>query len=187
MTNTSEILNAQITNISLGYEDHGILTFGISLNIADGTNCVFGGYALDEYDKETEKRYCPAYSMELITRIMKVVGVSRWEDLKGKYIRVVSNGWGSSIKKIGNLMKNEWFDIDAFFKEYELRTFKRSRKKQSDKKLNYSELRKEIHRILCDFLEFESPVNNGGEFDFEYLEFRTDEILGLIEKQGGTY
>ena len=120
MNNTSEILNAQITNISLGYEDHGILTFGLTLDIADGTGCVFGGYALDEYDKETEKRYCPAYSMELITRIMKVVGVSRWEDLKGKYIRVVSNGWGGSIKKIGNLMKNEWFDIDAFFKEYEI-------------------------------------------------------------------
>ena len=120
MTNKSEILNAQITNISLGYEDHGILTFGLTLNIADGTSCVFGGYALDKYDKETEKRYCPAYSMELITRIMKVVGVSRWEDIKGKYIRVVSNGWGSTIKKIGNLMKNEWFDIDAFFKEYEI-------------------------------------------------------------------
>ena len=35
MTNKSEILNAQITNISLGYEDHGILTFGLSLNIAE--------------------------------------------------------------------------------------------------------------------------------------------------------
>ena len=116
----SEILNAQIINVSLGYEDHGILTFGLSLNIADGTCCTFGGYALDEYDEETKKRYCPAYSMELITRIMKAVGVSRWEDLKGKYIRVVSNGRSSIIKKIGNLMKNEWFDIDAFFKEYEI-------------------------------------------------------------------
>ena len=48
----SEILNAQITNVSLGYEDHGILTFGLSLNIADGTSCTFGGYALDEYDEE---------------------------------------------------------------------------------------------------------------------------------------
>ena len=112
MNNKSEILNAQITNITLGYEDHDILT--------DGTGCVFGGYALDEYDKKTKKRYCPAYSMELITRIMKVVGVSTWEDLKGKYIRVVSNGWGSTIKKIGNLMKNEWFDIDEFFKEYNI-------------------------------------------------------------------
>ena len=92
----------------------------LSLNIADGTSCTFGGYALDEYDKETKKRYCPAYSMELITRIMKAVGVSRWEDLKGKYIRVVSNGRSSIIKKIGNLMKNDWFDIDAFFKEYEI-------------------------------------------------------------------
>ena len=116
----SEILNAQITKVSLGYEDHGILTFGLSLNIADGTCCTFGGYALDEYDKKTKKRYCPAYSMELITRIMKAVGVSRWEDLKGKYIRVVSNGRSSIIKKIGNLMKNDWFDIDAFFKEYEI-------------------------------------------------------------------
>lgn len=79
----------------------------------------FGGYALDEYDKETKERYCPSYSMELISRIMKVVGVSKWEDFKGEYIRVVSNGWGSSIKKIGNLMKDEWFDIEDFFKEYE--------------------------------------------------------------------
>ena len=99
MTNTSEIFNAQITNISLECEDHGILTFRLTLDIADGTGCVFGGYALDEYNKETKKRYCPAYSMELITRIMKVVGVSRWEELKGKYIRVVSNGWAVQLKR----------------------------------------------------------------------------------------
>ncbi len=118
MTNNSTILNAHITSVSLGYEDHGILTFGLGLDIADGTSCVFGGYALDEYDNETKKRYCPPYSMELITRIMKVVGVSKWEDCKGKYIRVVSNGWDKSITKIGNLMKDEWLDIPEFFKEY---------------------------------------------------------------------
>lgn len=51
---------------------------------------------------------------------MKVVGVSRWEDLKGKYIRVVSNGWGSTLKTIGNLMKDEWFNITEFFTEYDI-------------------------------------------------------------------
>ena len=49
---------------------------------------------------------------------MKVVGVGKWEDCKGKYIRVVSNGLGRSITKIGNIMKDEWLDIPEFFKEY---------------------------------------------------------------------
>lgn len=51
---------------------------------------------------------------------MKVVGVSKWEDCNGKYIRVVSNGLGKSITKIGNLMKDEWLDIPEFFKEYRI-------------------------------------------------------------------
>ena len=49
---------------------------------------------------------------------MKVVGVGKWEDCKDKYIRVVSKGWGSSIAKIGNIMKDEWLDIPEFLKEY---------------------------------------------------------------------
>lgn len=69
----------------------------------------------------------------------------------------------------------------------ELRAFNHSQKNQSDEKLNYSELREEIHKILCDFLEYECPIQNDGEFDFEYMEFRTDEILRLIKRQGGTY
>lgn len=53
-------------------------------------------------------------------------------------------------------------------------------------KLDYSELREEIHKILCDFLSYEHPLQNDGEFDFEFLEFRTDDILRLIRRQGGT-
>lgn len=56
--------------------------------------------------------------MDLIARIMEVVGVGKWEDCKGKYIRVVSNGLGRSITKIGNIMKDEWLDIPEFFKEH---------------------------------------------------------------------
>lgn len=52
-------------------------------------------------------------------------------------------------------------------------------------KLDYRKLREEIHRILCDFLSYEHPLQNEGEFDFEFLEFRTDEILRLIKRQGG--
>ena len=55
-----------------------------------------------------------------------------------------------------------------------------------DDKLDYGELRKEIHKVLCDFLSYECPLQNDGEFDFEFLEFRTDDILRLIKRQGGT-
>ena len=58
-------------------------------------------------------------------------------------------------------------------------------KKQLEQ-LDYSELREEIHKILCDFLNHELPIQNDGEFDFEYLEFRTDDILRLIKRQGGS-
>lgn len=53
-------------------------------------------------------------------------------------------------------------------------------------KLNYSELRKEIQKVLCDFLSYEHPLQNDGEFDFDFLEFKTDDILKLIKRQGGT-
>ena len=49
-------------------------------------------------------------------RIMDIVGVDKWEDLKDKYIRVESNGWGGTIKKIGHITDDKWFDIDEFFK-----------------------------------------------------------------------
>ena len=56
----------------------------------------------------------------------------------------------------------------------------------SDNKLDYRELREEIHKILCEFLSHEHPLQNDGEFDFEFLEFSTDDILRLIRRQGGT-
>jgi hypothetical protein len=43
--------------------------------------------------------------------------VDSWEELKGKYIRVEVDGWGSGINTIGNLMKDEWFNLKEFFSE----------------------------------------------------------------------
>lgn len=112
-----KISNAKITNVTLGYEDHGILTFYITLEIENGNTCVFGCYALDSWDKEKNKRVCSAKSMECLTEIMNVVGVRNWEDLNGKYIRIEYNGLGSTIDTIGNIMKDDWFNIKEFFKE----------------------------------------------------------------------
>lgn len=59
--------------------------------------------------------------------------------------------------------------------------------KDSCEKLNYSELRNEIYKILSDFYDHEIAMYKDGEFDFEYMEYRTDEILRTIKRQGGTY
>ena len=48
---------------------------------------------------------------------MTTVGVKSWEDLKDKYIRVVSRGLGESIEEIGNIMEDKWFNIEEFFRK----------------------------------------------------------------------
>lgn len=111
-----EIRNAQITGTMLGREDHGIFTFMIDIRFG-GSSCGIGGYALDEFDASQCCRVFRAESMEAISRILDTVGVDSWEDLKGKYIRIVDNGWGASIDTIGNLMEERWFNIKQFFRE----------------------------------------------------------------------
>lgn len=109
------ILNAIIKSTTLGF-DKPIFTFNLVLDIQDGYGGCLGGYALDEYDKGKHKRVIQPKGAELIQRILEVVGVDYWEQLKGKYIRVEFNGLGSTISKIRNIMKDEWVDFSTFFK-----------------------------------------------------------------------
>lgn len=110
-----EIRNAQITSTMLGREDHGIFTFMVYIKWGC-SGCGVGGYALDGYDKASESRTFSAKSLEAISKILETVGVDKWEDLPGKYIRIKDNGWGSTIDEIGNLMEEKWFNIREFFK-----------------------------------------------------------------------
>ena len=54
-------------------------------------------------------------------------------------------------------------------------------------KLNYKETREKIHEILFNFFNRELECSKDNEFDFEFMEFRTDDILRLIQNQGGDY
>lgn len=54
-------------------------------------------------------------------------------------------------------------------------------------KLTYIETREKIHEILFDFFDRELECSKDNEFDFEWLEFKTDNILRLIQNQGGSY
>lgn len=110
------IKNARITSTMLGREDHGIMTFMIHID-AGNFSCGVGGYCLDEFNTASQTRVFRAKSMEAISEILNVVGVDKWEDLPGKYIRFEDGGWGSTVTKIGNIIDDKWFDMKNFFSE----------------------------------------------------------------------
>mgnify|MGYP000292204309 FL=1 len=120
-----EIKNAKIDYVKLYIEDHDILTFSIGLDLGSGC-CALGGYALDQSFRvnendnrwDYERKSSPA-GLDCMRKIMEIVGVRSWEDLKGKYVRYEDNGWGSRITKIGNIIKDDWIDIDDFMKNYD--------------------------------------------------------------------
>lgn len=56
---------------------------------------------------------------------------------------------------------------------------------QNNKPLEYKELREKINNILITLFNFEYELQLNGEFDWDFLEFRTDEILQIIKDQGG--
>ena len=97
------IKNAIIESTMIGREDNGIMTVLIFI------------LALDEYDKSTKTIAFQAKSMEVISKILEVVGAKIWEELPGKYIRFEDKGLGVTITKIGNITEDKWFDILEFF------------------------------------------------------------------------
>lgn len=113
-----ELLNAEVTNVSLNMKDHGCLTLSITLKGA-GWGVVYGGYCLGKGYLGADDKFFSgsAKGMEAIIRIMDTVGVEALEDMKGKYVRIANKGWGSSIKIIGNVISDKWFDYESFFSE----------------------------------------------------------------------
>ena len=113
-----EIKNAKITRVSLSMSDHGCLTFYIGLN-GGGWCCNFGGYCIGHGYLGAESFQGSEAGLEVLMRIMDTVGVECWEDLKGQYCRVKTEGWGGKILSIGNILKDKWFDIKEFYNTYD--------------------------------------------------------------------
>ena len=116
MKNKTTIKNAKITDVSITMRDHGCLTFYLSLE-SEGFGCNYGGYCIGHGYLCADKFVAEnGLGLEAMMHIMDVVGVDRWEDLEGKYCRIKDADWGSPITCIGNIIKDQWFDIDDFFK-----------------------------------------------------------------------
>ena len=96
----SESKNAKIASTMLGIEDHGIMTCMLTLDYG-GVSQGFGGYDL---------KYGP-YGVKFLREILETVGVSEWEDLPGKYIRVVSDH--GKVHRIGHITEDRWFTPES--------------------------------------------------------------------------
>lgn len=113
-----QLLNAKVEDVSLNMRDCGALTLSITLS-GGGWGVVYGGYCLGKGYLGADDKFFSgsAKGMESIMRIMDVVGVEALEDMKNKYVRVASKGLGSSVKIIGNIISDKWFDYESFFED----------------------------------------------------------------------
>ena len=110
------IENALITNVDLSMAGHGCLTLAMTLE-GSGWGVVYGGYCLGKGYLGADDDFFDgsAAGMEYLMRIMDTVGVEKFQDLKGKYVRVAAKGWGNPVKIIGNIINDKWFDAETFF------------------------------------------------------------------------
>lgn len=111
-----EIKNAKITKVSITMEDHGCLTFWVTLD-GGGWGCGFGGYCIGHGAMGYKPKEFTATGDGLVAmmRIMDTVGVHNWEDLNGKYVRCKVGRLGEGIDEIGNIIADKWFNIREFF------------------------------------------------------------------------
>jgi len=107
-----ETKNAKIQSTMLGIEAHGIMTFFLGLDYG-GSGQGAGGYMLLSSKPEQDKN---AFGIAIIREILRVVGVEKWEELKGKHVRVKSS-WDEVIA-IGNIIEDNWLNFEEFAQKF---------------------------------------------------------------------
>ena len=105
--------NAIIKRVTISNEDHECLSAWVFLDYG-GSGQGFGGFVLYKGDDIQGANYAGHF----INRVLNVAGVTRWEDLVGKTVRVRRSSTGgivSSIEAIGHIIKDDWFDASSDF------------------------------------------------------------------------
>lgn len=110
------IKNAVIDSVSIDDSGRGLLTVWLQLNYGD-TCQGFGGYSL-YLPKNYKHHSILSHAGHFIWRCMEIGGVTKWESLKGKTIRVrlTDSGLGGDIIAIGHIVKDDWFNPKEDFK-----------------------------------------------------------------------
>jgi len=114
-----EIKNAIIEKAIITADDHGLLSAWLNLNYGDSGCQNFGGWAL--YLPKSFRHHQTGLNKNIaghfIFRVMEIAGVTEWDKLTGKTIRVKAE-W-DKCHAIGHIVKDDWFDPAKDFKEME--------------------------------------------------------------------
>lgn len=114
------VKNAIIEDVTIDMGDRNLLTVWLHLDYGDGLYQGFGGYSLYLSKAYRHHGECQQhnYAGHFIYRCMEIAGVENWKDIKGKSIRVESegeNGFSSKIVAIGHICKDDWFNPSEDF------------------------------------------------------------------------
>ena len=107
------IKNVRITDVDISMADHNCLELRIVLE-GNGWGFIYGGYSLGFGSLNSVAFEGYAKGTEYIMRVMDVVGVEYFQSMKDKIIRVAISK-NKSIKIIGNIIEDKWFDPESFF------------------------------------------------------------------------
>lgn len=110
---TTNIEEMKISSVDLSMEDHGCLVMRMWL-INTKKIVLFGNALLGKGYLGADSFEGNELGTEYIMRIMDIVGVSSFNDMVGKYIRVEAS-WGDAVDKIGNITEDKWFSQKEFF------------------------------------------------------------------------
>jgi len=107
----TEIKNAIIQSVNIDTEEKW-LTVWLRLDYG-GIIQYFGGFPL--YIPKKFKPNEENFTGHFIFRCMEIAGVEKWEQMKGKTIRVKSNN--GKVEAIGHIVKEDWFNPSIDFEQ----------------------------------------------------------------------
>jgi len=119
-----EIKNAVIESATLTTGERGFLDAWLNLDYG-GSGQGFGGFCL-YLPKSFEHHEIVSPAGHFIFRVMEIAGVTDWNKLKGKSIRVKADH--SGVETIGHIIQNDWFSPREDFKSLNVNESKPTRK-----------------------------------------------------------
>lgn len=105
--------NATIKGARIRQDDHGTLSASLDLDYG-GTGQHFGGFALYLPPGFRHHRL-ESVAGHFIWRCMDVAGVTEWDQLKGKAIRVIQSH--TNVLAIGHITIDDWFEPEVDFED----------------------------------------------------------------------
>jgi hypothetical protein len=108
-----EIKNAIIESVTISKAERNLLDAWLFLDYG-GIGQGFGGYALYLPKGFLNHTNTGDFAGHFIFRCMEIAGVDKWEQMKGRTIRVKADQ--GKVHAIGHIVKDDWFNPTEDFK-----------------------------------------------------------------------